>query len=68
MKTQTPATALVKFAPASQQIELTEMLSCRAQSRHLQSRLTLEQSSSQLYNLCKVKPKLHSSPNLLSAA
>ncbi|WP_445717380.1 hypothetical protein [Flavobacterium sp.] len=46
MKTLTPVTALVKFAPASQQMELTEMLSCRAQSRHLRSRLTLEHSSS----------------------
>ena len=39
-KTKRPATAPVKFAPASQQIKLTEMLSCRAQSRHLRSRHT----------------------------
>lgn len=55
MKTQTPATAPVKFAPVSKQMKITEMLSCRAKSRHLRSRLTLERSSSQLYNLCKVK-------------
>ena len=39
-KTKFNATAPVKFAPASQQIKLTEMLSCRAQSRHLRSRHT----------------------------
>ena len=34
MKTQTTVTAPVKFAPASQQMKLTEMLSYRAKSRH----------------------------------